>query len=122
MDRGVYYYLLYAGSVDNIRLIMVLLLCLNSRIKSRVLKGSLYLDDNSVQLHVAPPAPARDLLRVGVRVGEPLVGGHLPPPPLLAGRGVEGGGGHLVIPAEGEEHVEEGHKHVHEDDQREQWV
>ena len=122
MDRGVYYYLLYAGSVDNIRLIMVLLLCLNSRIKSRVLKGSLYLDDNSVQLHVPTPAPAWDLLRVGVGVGEPLVGGHLPPPPLLAGRGVEGGGGHLVVPAEGEEHVEEGHKHVHEDDQREQWV
>ena len=122
MDRGVHIYLLCTGSVDNIRLIMVLLFCLNSKIKSKVLKGSLYLDDNSVQLHVTAPAPARDLLRVGVGVGEPLVGGHLPPPPLLAGRGVEGGGGHLVVPAEGEEHVEEGHKHVHEDDQREQWV
>ena len=100
---------------------MVLLFCLNSKIKSMVLKGSLYLDDNSVQFHVTTPAPGRALLRVGVGVGEPLVGGHLPPP-LLAGRGVEGGGGHLVVPAEGEEHVEEGHKHVHEDDQREQWV
>ena len=48
-----------------------------------VLKGSLYLDDNSVQFHVTTPAPGRDLLRVGVGVGEPLVGGHLPPPPLL---------------------------------------
>ena len=47
-----------------------------------VLKGSLYLDDNSIQLHVTSPAPGRALLRVRIGVGEPLVGGHLPPPLL----------------------------------------